>query len=230
MIDFNSRRLERTKTLGERLRKVREEAGLTLDDAEAGTQIRRKYLEAMEDGQYSLLPGPVYIENFLKKYATWLKVSEEFVLDVYRHQEQKILKKEYRPDWSQQRSKVPRSIITPRVIKIVLISLIILACLTYVGLEVAKIFSPPPLTITDPRENSTVHEQSIQIIGKTQPEVTVTINGQQVYADAKGNFTEMITLKEGLNTIVISASKERSKPTIVQRNVLFEKTSPTSNN
>jgi cytoskeletal protein RodZ len=223
MIDFNAKRLMRTKTLGERLKKVREEAGLSLEEAEIGTQVRLKYLEAIENGQYSILPGPVYIENFLRKYATWLGVSEEFVIDVYRHKEQKVLKKEYQPDFSQRRPSVPKSIITPKMVRVGVIALVVVVCLAYVGWEVAKIFSPPKLDLTSPAENITVQDQSIDISGSTQPEVTVTINGQQVYLDVSGNFTETISLKEGLNEIVVTASKKRSRSTTVIRHILYEK-------
>ena len=223
MIDFNVKRLMRTKTLGERLKKVREEAGLSLEEAEVGTQVRRKYLEAIENGHYTSLPGPVYIENFLRKYAVWLGVSEEFVIDVYRHKEQKILKKEYKPDFSQRRPSVPRSIITPKMVRVGVITLIVVVCLAYVGWEVAKIFSPPDLSLISPPDNITVKEQSIDISGSTQPEVMVTINGQQVYLDVNGNFTETISLKEGLNEIVVTASKKRSRSTTVTRHILYEK-------
>ncbi len=223
MIDFNVKRLMRTKTLGERLKKVREEAGLSLEEAEIGTQVRLKYLEAIENGQYSILPGPVYIENFLRKYAAWLGVSEEFVIDVYRHKEQKVLKKEYQPGFSRRLPSVPKSIITPKMVRVGAIALAVVMCLAYVGWEVAKIFSPPKLYLTSPAEDITVQDQSIDISGSTQPEVTLTINGQQVYLDVSGNFNETISLKEGLNEIVVTASKKRSRSTTVVRHILYEK-------
>ena len=69
MKDFSSRTIQRSKTLGERLKKVREESGFGLADVEKATQIRRSYIEAIENGDYKALPGAVYIESFLKKYV-----------------------------------------------------------------------------------------------------------------------------------------------------------------
>lgn len=226
MVGFRSRRLERTKTLGERLRKVREEAGYTLEEAEAGTQIRRKYLEQIEQGQYSQLPGPVYIENFLKAYAKFLDVSEDFVLSVYRHQEQKVVKKDFEPKFADSSSDAHKSLINPKRVRLGIILLIVLGCLVYVGVEVGKIFSPPTLTVTSPNDSITVSSESLIVTGKTTPEVVLTINGQQVFLNQQGEFSENLALKEGLNVITISAIKKHSKATVVERRVLYEKLSP----
>lgn len=230
MIAFTTRRLERTKTLGERLKKVREESRLTLDDAEAATGIRRKYLEALEQGRYAALPGPVYIENFLKKYASFLEVSEEFVLDVYRHQERRVVKQDTRPHFTQKKPQVPRSIVTPTVIRILLIVSVVLICLGYVAYEVVNIFSPPDLVVSSPVDSITVTTDAIAVVGVTDPEITVIINGQQVFLDQTGRFSEMVSLKEGLNVITVAASKKRSKQTIVTRRVLYEKSTEATNN
>lgn len=220
---FNKRLIQRSRTLGERLKKVRQEAGLSLEEVEQKIQIRKRYLEAIEQGDYSTLPGPVYIESFLKKYAEFLKVSSEFVLDLYHQQDKKVLKNKYRPDTPLSRQKLPKEIITPKLIRNVIIAVAILACLTYLGFEVTRIFSPPDLVVASPEDFVTVHQGSIEIRGKTEPEATLTINGKRIFLDEQGDFLESINLDEGLNTITISATKKRSKANVATRHVLFKK-------
>lgn len=217
---FKARRLERTKTLGERLKKVREEAGLSLDEAEQGTQIRRQYLDALERGTYHALPGPVYIESFLKRYAEFLNVSSEFVLELYHHQDKKVLKRRYRSAFLTLQHKVPREFITPRVIRFVVIGLVVLACLTYVGFEVRKIFTPPQLTVASPADFITVSQASIQVTGQTEPEATLVINGKQIFLDNRGRFSEQVDLNDGLNVISVSASKKKSEAKVLTLHIL----------
>ncbi|MFA5051746.1 MAG: helix-turn-helix domain-containing protein [Patescibacteria group bacterium] len=225
MAAFTKKAITRSKTLGERLKKVREEAGISLDAAADKTQVRKQYLEALERGTYADLPGPVYIENFLKRYAEFLGVSPDFVIDVYKHQDQKSLKKEYKQRWPLSHVP-PREVITPRVLKLVGIGLLILVGLGYVGFEVMKIFSPPALTVVTPTDYLTVTAVSLPVAGSTDPDATLTVNDKQIFLDEKGNFSETISLQEGLNVITISAEKKRSKATVVTRRILLRSDQP----
>ena len=69
--------------LGAFLQRHREELGATLDDLEAQTRIRRKYLEAMESGEWDVLPPGVYARGLLRNYARAIGVSEAGVLRMY---------------------------------------------------------------------------------------------------------------------------------------------------
>lgn len=223
MIEFSKKKIERTKTLGERLKKVREESGISLEEAGEKVQIKKEYLQALEQGTYSDLPGPVYIESFLKKYAEFLHVSSDFVLSLYHDQEKKSLKKQYHTTFSPLPKSLPKDKLNPKMIRNLLISLIILACLIYIGFVIAKIFSPPNLTVSSPIVDMTTTAEFIDVSGQTEPEANLEINGQQIILDEDGNFSESVNLKEGLNKIIISASKEKSKDTIIKRNIIKEK-------
>jgi cytoskeletal protein RodZ len=51
--------------LGTLLKKAREEKGLSLDDIQEETKIRKKYLEAIEENNFDILPGKVYLKVLL---------------------------------------------------------------------------------------------------------------------------------------------------------------------
>ncbi|MCH7492125.1 helix-turn-helix domain-containing protein [Patescibacteria group bacterium] len=222
MKDFSTRTIQRSKTLGERLKKVREESGFSLADVEKATQIRRSYIEAIENGDYKALPGAVYIESFLKKYADFLQVSVDYVLDLYRQHESRVVPQQQHIGLSMHEKKLPKSIITPKIVRGILIGLVIAAALTYFGIVVVKIFSPPSLTVDYPSDSITVRDTMIDIRGSTEPEIQLKINGREIFLDAKGNFLETVILSEGLNTIIITAEKRQSKVTEIRRTVLYE--------
>lgn len=69
--------------LGAFLQRQREERQLTLDDVEESTRIRRKYLEAMESGDWDELPPGVYTRGLVKSYARALGLSTASVLRMY---------------------------------------------------------------------------------------------------------------------------------------------------
>lgn len=55
--------------LGRILREKRESLGLTVEDIEDKTKIRRRYVEALENGDWTVLPGRVYARGFVRSYA-----------------------------------------------------------------------------------------------------------------------------------------------------------------
>lgn len=222
MPTFQRRSIERFKTLGERLRKIREESGYTLEDVERAIQIRRTYLEALETGQYTTLPGSIYIEQYLKRYAEFLKVDSAYVLDLYREREKRVVAPQERLRFEPKKQSMPRELVTPRLIRRIIIGVVVLAALAYLAYTVVTVFSPPPLVITSPENNSTVATPTITVAGVTEPETTVTINGREVFLDTGGMFEETITLTQGINQIKITSAKKRSKPTVVTRTIQLE--------
>jgi cytoskeletal protein RodZ len=69
--------------IGNTLREARLRRGLDILDCEAETKIRAKYLRAMEDEQFDLMPTPTYVRGFLKSYAEFLDLDGRLVLDEY---------------------------------------------------------------------------------------------------------------------------------------------------
>lgn len=57
--------------------------GIPLEAAEEKTKIRRKYLEALENEKFGLLPGRVYVKGFLKNYAKFLGLDPNMLVSSY---------------------------------------------------------------------------------------------------------------------------------------------------
>jgi len=72
--------------LGALLRKAREQRGYSLDDIQEYTKIRKRYLEAIETGEYKVLPGSFYVRAFVKTYAETVGLDAEEVLRLYHRE------------------------------------------------------------------------------------------------------------------------------------------------
>ncbi len=63
--------------IGQVLEKARKERGLTLDEVEYATKIRKRYLAGLEREDFGALPDAVYAHGFLKTYANYLGLDGE---------------------------------------------------------------------------------------------------------------------------------------------------------
>jgi len=62
----------RKKEIGEILKAERARRGLSLEEVQSAIKIRKKFLKAMEDNDFSSMPTRVAANGFLKIYATYL--------------------------------------------------------------------------------------------------------------------------------------------------------------
>jgi cytoskeleton protein RodZ len=70
--------------IGEVLRSARSRLGVDIYTAEQNTKIRTKYLQALEDEEWDVLPGPTYVKGFLRTYARYLGLDADALVDAYR--------------------------------------------------------------------------------------------------------------------------------------------------
>ncbi len=68
---------------GLNMRKAREEKGWSHHDVEDAIKIRVRYLEALENEQYDVLPGPTYSKGFLRTYARHLGLNSDEIINLY---------------------------------------------------------------------------------------------------------------------------------------------------
>ena len=69
--------------IGSSLRAARMRQKLELSQAERDTRIRAKYLGALEDERFDVLPGPPYTKGFLRTYADYLGLDAQRFVDEY---------------------------------------------------------------------------------------------------------------------------------------------------
>jgi len=69
--------------LGNSLREARTRRGIEFAQAEQATKIRGKYLRALEDEQFDMLPSETYVKGFLRTYAEYLGLDGQLYVDEF---------------------------------------------------------------------------------------------------------------------------------------------------
>ncbi|MCJ7839704.1 helix-turn-helix domain-containing protein [Lederbergia sp. NSJ-179] len=72
--------------LGSRLRMAREEKSLTLDELQTITRIQKRYLSAIEEGNFDIMPGKFYTRAFIKQYAEAVDLEPEILFEEYKNE------------------------------------------------------------------------------------------------------------------------------------------------
>lgn len=72
-----------TVSFGDWLRRQREMREISLRDIADRTKISLRYLEAMEDNRFDLLPAPIFAKGFLREYARYVGLSPDEVVNHY---------------------------------------------------------------------------------------------------------------------------------------------------
>jgi cytoskeleton protein RodZ len=71
-------------SIGETLREARMRQRLDIADVEDRTKIRAKYLRALENEEFGMLPGPTFVKTFLRTYAEMLGLDPHVLVEEYR--------------------------------------------------------------------------------------------------------------------------------------------------
>jgi cytoskeleton protein RodZ len=69
--------------IGNSLREARERQGLGYPEIELATKIRAKYIRALEEEDFTSIPGDAYIRGFLRTYADYLGLDPDVYVDEY---------------------------------------------------------------------------------------------------------------------------------------------------
>ena len=72
------------KDIGLFLKEKREEKDISLEEIEEILKIRKKYLTAIEEGNFNILPGETYILGYLRNYCKYLNISDEKIKDIIK--------------------------------------------------------------------------------------------------------------------------------------------------
>jgi cytoskeleton protein RodZ len=70
--------------IGDQLRETRMRNRIDISEVEAATKIRAKYLRALENEEWDLLPGPTFVKTFLRTYADYLGLDARNLVEQYR--------------------------------------------------------------------------------------------------------------------------------------------------
>src|SRR5437660_6129868 len=101
--------------IGTSLREARMRAHIDITEVETRTKIRAKYLRAIENEEWDLLPGPVYAKSFLRTYGDFLGLDSRMLVDEYRRRYERPTDHDLRPlsSLSRERERSARGPLIP---------------------------------------------------------------------------------------------------------------------
>jgi cytoskeletal protein RodZ len=199
------------KTIGEILSEARKAQKLKISSVSEKTKIRPRFIRAIEKNDFTKLSSPSTTYGFIKNYAQFLKVSPSLALAVFRR------------DWvSDKKGKiVPRGLVKPldapkflrpdRIGFFFLTLLFIVVILVWLALQYFSISRGPTLEIITPPDQAKIKTSLIEVVGRTEPDASVTVNGELTHVSKKGEFGLTINLSRGKNTILVEAVNRLGK-------------------
>jgi cytoskeletal protein RodZ len=121
--------------IGSTLREARMRERIDISEVETRTKIRAKYLRAIENEEWDLLPGPVYAKSFLRTYGDFLGLDSRMLIDEFKRQYERPSDHDIRPSTTiardrERRRRGPRF---PTWAPIALVIVVILGVLYLVG-------------------------------------------------------------------------------------------------
>ncbi len=200
-------------TLGERLKRIRARKRISIKEVSKRTRIQTNYLEFLEEGEYDKLPADVYVKGFLKELADYANISESSLLKLY--QKERRIKKNINQTGKKRKRKSFKILpfaITPKILSISLLLIVGASLIFYLYTKLDNFISVPYVVILSPEKNElSVNNNKITVYGKTDRNNKVFINEQSVLVENAGEFRNEITLKNGVNVIVIKAINKFDK-------------------
>ena len=202
------------RKLGESLSLQRKRKRITQDKASIDLAIKKDHLIALEEENWEELPEPTFVKGYVKNYSEYLGLDPEYMLALFRREfdESKFPKKHGH-------LQEKRLFLTPGKFINFIFIVAILTFVTYITIQYLSILSSPKLDLTSPKSDDITSAPATQIIGKTEKDATVSVNGKFIPVDESGNFSYEYVLQEGKNTIEVIASFRLSPKSKITRTI-----------
>jgi cytoskeleton protein RodZ len=119
---------------------------IDITEVEARTKIRAKYLRAIENEEWDLLPGPVYIKSFLRTYGDYLGLDSRMLVDDFKRRYERPSDNEMRPiaALGRERERAAKGPLLPPWALIGLVLLVLVVALYVVGRSNTPSAPAPP--------------------------------------------------------------------------------------
>lgn len=209
------------KTVGLILQEERIKKKLTLEHVESATKIRKKFLVAMEADDFSRLPSVSYAKGFVKNYSDFLGLSTANMLAFFRRQTREVTRTSFLPKGVTDPLNPSFFQLTPGRFMTLFIVVLVGIFLANLTIQYRKLQEPPSLIIDRPADKVTVSERKLEVLGRTDPDATVSVNGVSVLVRGDGKFFDQMTLENGVNAITVTSTSRYGKSVTLSRAVTF---------
>lgn len=186
--------------------------GLSLDQLEDKTRIKKEFLKTIEAEEWKKLPEYPVVSGFVKSIASALDVEKEKAVA--------LLRRDYPPkDLPINPKKVEvkeKFRWNPKATFIAGIAIVALVVAGYLVYQYQEFTSPPDLEVYS-IELSDNMDNEVLVRGATDPDTTLTINNTPIRLSEDGGFEANLNLEEdeqGLTIVAVSRSGKRTEETV----------------
>jgi cytoskeleton protein RodZ len=192
--------------IGSTLREARMRDRIDISEVEAQTKIRAKYLRAIENEEWDLLPGPVYAKSFLRTYGDYLGLDSRMLLDEFKRRYEHPSEHDVRPLGSiaardrerrERRERRPRPPRMPSWLPIAAVVVVVVVILGIVGS-----FSPSSST---PASHKPKHHPRHRVVPKTTTRPTLPAAPTSATLQLTPTARVYVCLVNGAGTKLIDA-------------------------
>ncbi len=142
-------------------------ARIDINEVETRTKIRAKYLRAIENEEWDLLPGPVYAKSFLRTYGDFLGLDSRMLVDEFRRRYERPSDHDLRPlaTLGRERERSARGPLLPpwAVIGVVLIVVVVVLYVIGSGNSSHKPQPPAGVHVNKPQHHKANHKPAKQL-------------------------------------------------------------------
>lgn len=184
---------------------------------EKTTKIKKEFIRAIETGNWQSLPEYPVVQGFVKNIAKTLELDSDKMMALLRRDyPPKAVSVNPKPDVGKRFSW------SPKFTFIVSTSLVLIAIVTYLVYQYIGFVSPPELQVVSPKEDEIISQESVRVLGYTDPQATVTVNNQPALVDENGEFLAEIEISEEVQEIEVKAISRSGKETTVDRRIVTD--------
>jgi cytoskeleton protein RodZ len=144
--------------IGSALREARERRGLSFPQVEEATKIRARYIRALENEDFGVLPGATYSKGFLRAYADYLGLDGHLFIDEFNSRYHDPRREDEKAIYPPSRRRISRHKRETNIVLIALAAIVAIASLVFLGWTSAgntHANLPPAQNPTTSRSNGT---------------------------------------------------------------------------
>jgi plasmid maintenance system antidote protein VapI len=215
--------MEEPRLFKEILAETIESSGLSIEKIVNATGVPERFIIALIEGNYSVLPAAPYTRGYIKKMAEILDAEADALWVTFE--------RESRPRRSGREDALPQNRFLMRANlskKNWIIALAIIVAISYLSFNTKRLTGAPDLRISAPEPPVSQNTDGLAMIrGRVEDSKdTVTINGDAVYVDEFGEFQKEFSLDPGVNNFEIMAKKFLGRSKTETRQIIYEPLPP----
>jgi helix-turn-helix protein len=171
--------------IGNSLREARERQGLGYPEIELATKIRARYIRALEEEDFTSIPGDAYIRGFLRTYADYLGLDGDLYVDEYASRFITSWRDELPPRPERRRIRTRERPVERRAVLLVLAGIAAITALVFVAWQYGGSSPQSPAIGTQQKQQQPAHRLVLRGIGRGTY-VEVRHNRQSGNVDLQG--------------------------------------------